>query len=132
LNSARPTLVSVASEILTMYRTLGGKKAVSDAIKRQNLVGRRLLFLEEAAAGRMTLDGMTQQQAILLQETLLDATALRTATGGRATVFDSLKMQHPVLLGGSRYRRAKLRETDDALLDCTFKFYYRLGVRALI
>lgn len=121
MNRSRPTLNSVASEILSMYRALVGDEALSDAIVRSNLLGRRLQFLKEAAAGSVTLDQMTQEQAILFQETLLDSTALQSATGGRSAVFDSLETQDPTLLGGSRFRRAKLRESDDSQLDWHFQ-----------
>jgi hypothetical protein len=64
---------------------------------------------------------MTHEQAISLQEILLDATALDSATGGRGGIFSPRKVADPVLLGVSRYRRAKLLASDDAQLDWHFQ-----------
>jgi len=72
----RPTFRSIATDILVMYRQVAGT-AIEQAIKNQNLLGRRLQFLEDAANGRISLQTMTQDAAIKFQEILLDATAIQ-------------------------------------------------------
>jgi hypothetical protein len=124
----RHTLSGLANEILSLYRGLAGEKAFSEIIVTQTLLGRRLKLLTEIAAARVTSDQMTQDQAMMFQETLLDVIGLQYATGGQGTVYDSIHIKDPTLLGGSRDRRAKLRESDDAQLDWHFQILVQAWV----
>ena len=121
MSKGRHTLPGIAREILAMYQSLAGDRALVDAQKAQNLLGKRISFLQAAVAGAIQLDELTQDQGVTLQETLLDAIALQTAGGGRTGVYAPYDLKIPTLLGRARIRRARLRESEQSQLDWHFQ-----------
>lgn len=115
------SLADLAEGILDMYETLVGRPTVEAASTTANLLSRRLFLLRRLARADLGPDDLDEEQAITVQETLLDAVALQMATGGRDDVFSGFGVKDPALVGRTRTRRAKLLESDDAQLDWHFQ-----------
>jgi hypothetical protein len=113
-----------------MYKLLGGERVISDVREQGNLLGRRLDLLVNVSEGLITAETMTRGQAESFHEILLDSIALQLATGNRRSVFDSFRVDNPKLLGGSKYRLAKLRESDEAQLDWHFQILVQAAASA--
>ena len=117
----QPSLADVAGNILKMYEALVGRPSIDAARAAGNLLGRRLSLLDRLTNRQLGPDDLDQDQAVMLQEALLDAVALQMATGGRDNVFSALHVNDPALVGRARTRRAKVLESDDAQLDWHFQ-----------
>lgn len=121
MTDRRQTLGDVASQIVRMYRTLGGDKVIDEIIRRRNLLGRRIAFLSDLSKGDIGPEDLNDTDGLSLQESLLDAIALQVATGDRASVFSTIGTSNPSWVGKSRLRRAKLLGSDDEQLDWHFQ-----------
>ena len=121
MRDSAPTLQSICTDIIQLYRGLAGERAFSAVEQAGNLLSRRIDTLRSIINTNVAPGELSQQQVIAFSESLLDATALRAATGGPLGVFESLALGDVSLVGRARLRRAKLLASDEEQLNWHFQ-----------
>lgn len=99
MTNHRLTLAEVAGDITRMYKAIGGERVINEAIRAQNLLGRRLSLLIDLESSKLGPDDLDDVSALTLQEAFWMRLPFKSRLAVEATYSRRSMSRLPLCLG---------------------------------